>query len=194
MTTITATEPHHYRFDLSQPFEASTTIFPYDLRAARSSKEMAAIHTLLTSVHVAHGRRMPARGEWWEALLADPEFDPGLVFLVATPNGILAAACMASRAGRVRELVVAPAFRRLRLGTALLGHVCKVFEEQGGHAVDLQVEAGNHAAIALCEAAGMRRAERLAHDRARYRLGAAARSASYRLMLAPLPSSLRSSR
>jgi ribosomal protein S18 acetylase RimI-like enzyme len=102
---------------------------------------------------------MAPRGAWWEVLLADPSFDPGMVLLVVTPNGILAAAGIASRTGRVTALVVAPSFRRLGLGAALLGHLCRLLKERGIGTVDLQGGEDNQAAVALCEALDMRRAD-----------------------------------
>jgi ribosomal protein S18 acetylase RimI-like enzyme len=149
---------HHYRRDAVQALQAPTLVYPYVMRSARSSAEMAAVHALLTTAYTARGKRVAPRGAWWEALLADPGFDPSLVLLVVTPNGILAAAGIASSAGRVTELVVAPSFRRLGLGTALLGHLCQMLKERGIGMVDLQVEADNHAAVALCEALDMQRA------------------------------------
>jgi ribosomal protein S18 acetylase RimI-like enzyme len=149
---------HHYRRNANQALQGPTLVYPYVMRSARSSAEMAAVHALLTTAYTARGKRMAPRGAWWEALLADPAFDPSLVLLVVTPNGILAAAGMASSTGRVTELVVAPSFRRLGLGTALLGHLCRLLRERGVGTLDLQVEADNHAAVALCEAANMQRA------------------------------------
>jgi ribosomal protein S18 acetylase RimI-like enzyme len=151
----------HYRRDAAQAHQNPALVYPYVMRTARSSAEMAAVHALLTTAYTARGKRMAPRGAWWEALLADPGFDPSLVLLVVTPNGILAAAAMASNTGRVTELVVAPSFRRLGLGTALLGHLGRLLKERGVAAVDLQVEADNHAAVALCEALNMARSNRL---------------------------------
>jgi ribosomal protein S18 acetylase RimI-like enzyme len=158
---MTATLVHRYRRDAAHPIKAPTMIYPYVLRAVQTTAEMAAVHALLVSAYACRGRGMPTRGAWWEALLADPEFDSRLVFLIVTPTGILAAAGIASASGRVKELVVAPAFRRLGLGTALLGHICQVAGKQGA-CIDLRVEADNHAAIALCEATGLQCVERVA--------------------------------
>ncbi len=154
---MTAASLHHYRRSAVQAIQSPTLVYPYVMRSARSSAEMAAIHALLTTACTARGRRMAPRGAWWEALLADPGFDPNLVLLVVTPNGILAAAGMAANDGRVTELVVAPSFRRLGLGTALLGHLCRLLKERGVGTVDLQVEADKLAAVALCEAVHMQR-------------------------------------
>jgi ribosomal protein S18 acetylase RimI-like enzyme len=158
---MTATRIHHYRRESARALQAPTLVYPYVMRSAKSGAEMAAVHALLTTAYTARGRRLAPRGAWWEALLADPSFDPALVLLVVTPNGILAAAGIASSVGRVTELVVAPSFRRLGLGTALLGHLCQLLKGRGIGTVDLQVEADNHAAVALCEALNMQRADRV---------------------------------
>jgi ribosomal protein S18 acetylase RimI-like enzyme len=157
---MTANTVHHYRRAAAHPLHASTLIYPYVLRQVQTTAEMAAVHALLVSAHASRGRRMPPRGAWWEALLAEPAFDPRLVFLVVTPTGILAAAGIALSSGRVQDLVVAPSFRRLGLGTALLGHFCRLFDARGA-CVELRVEADNHAASALVESIGMRRVEQL---------------------------------
>jgi ribosomal protein S18 acetylase RimI-like enzyme len=157
---MTATLVHRYRRDAAHPIKAPTMIYPYVLRAVQTTAEMAAVHALLVSAYACRGRGMPTRGAWWEALLADPEFDSRLVFLIVTPTGILAAAGIALSSGRVQDLVVAPSFRRLGLGTALLSHFCRLFDARGA-CVELRVEADNHAASALVESIGMRRVEQL---------------------------------
>jgi|AraplaDrversion2_2_1032049.scaffolds.fasta_scaffold00891_30 ribosomal protein S18 acetylase RimI-like enzyme len=156
---MTTTPAYHYRRESAYPLNASTLIYPYIMRNVQTTAEMAAVHALLVSAYACRGRSLPTRGEWWQALQADPEFDARLVFLVVTPNGILAAAGIASTSGRVRELVVAPSFRRLGLGTALVGHISQFFEQQGV-CIGLRVEADDLATLALCESMGMRRVER----------------------------------
>jgi ribosomal protein S18 acetylase RimI-like enzyme len=153
---------YRYRRELAYPLADTASIQPYVLRTFRSRADVPAMHALLQDSYAARGASLGPCDEWWQILSSDPEFDVRLVFLAETPAGTLAAAGIAWNSGFVKDLAVAPAYRRQGLGTALMAHICRTFERQGAHAVDLKVEAGNQAAIALYEAMGMRRVETIA--------------------------------
>jgi len=150
---------HRYRRELGPSLEEPVAVYPYTMRTFRSAADVPALHTLLQAAYATNGAALAPREEWWRVLSTDPEFDARLVLLVETPIGTLAAACIAWTSGFVKDLVVLPVHRRLGLGSALMGHACQAFRKRGAHAVDLKVDAGNHAAIALYEALGMRRVE-----------------------------------
>jgi ribosomal protein S18 acetylase RimI-like enzyme len=152
---------YRYRRELAQPI-AETPVYPYVLRTFRSRADVPLLHALLLEAYAARGASLGDCDEWWHLLCTDPEFDARLVFLVETPIGTLAAAGIAWSTGFVKELAVAPGYRRQGLGKAVLAQICRTFEQQGAHAVDLKVEADNEAAIALYEAMGMRRVESIA--------------------------------
>ncbi len=149
---------HRYRRELAQPI-AETPVYPYVLRTFRSRVDVPALHALLQEACPARGASPGGCDDWWQLLCTDPEFDARLVFLVETPIGTLAAAGIARRTGSIKALAVAPGYRRQGLGKAVLAQICRTFEQQGAHAVDSDVDAGNEAAIALYETVGMRRVE-----------------------------------
>jgi len=149
---------YRYRRELAQPL-AETPVYPYLLRTFRSRADVPLVHALMQEAYAARGVSLDACDAWWHRLCTDPEFDARLMFLVETPIGTLAAAGIAWSTGVVRELVVAPGYRRQGLGKAVLVQMCRTFAQQGAHAVNLQVEADNGAAIALYETLGMRRME-----------------------------------
>jgi ribosomal protein S18 acetylase RimI-like enzyme len=157
--TIDAMTIYRYRRELAHPLAAPASVQPYVLRTFRSRADVPALHALLHEAYAVRGDSLGSCDEWWQALSSDPEFDARLVFLAETPAGTLAAAGIAWNSGFVKDLAVAPAFRRQGLGTAVLAHICGVFARQGAHAMELKVEADNQAAIALYEGMGMRRVE-----------------------------------
>src|SRR4051794_39945464 len=61
----------------------------------------------------------------------------------------------------VRDLYVAPAYRRRGAGRALLGHVAEAARRDGAVRLSLQTEAGNAAALRLYESQGFRPAGEL---------------------------------
>lgn len=148
---------YRYRRELAHPFADDTPVYPYVLRTFRSRADVPLLHALFEETYAARGASLGACDDWWQVLSSDPEFDARLVFLVETPLGEIAAAGIAWTSGFVKDLAVAPGYRRQGLGTAVLAQICRAFERQGAHAVDLKVEAANEAAIALYERVGMRR-------------------------------------
>jgi|AraplaDrversion2_2_1032049.scaffolds.fasta_scaffold00891_31 ribosomal protein S18 acetylase RimI-like enzyme len=150
---------YRYRRELAYPIPASASIQPYTLRHLRVPADVPALHALLNETYIARGATLEPCDRWWQTVSSDPEFDMRLAFVVETPAATLAAAGIAWNSGFVKDLAVAPAYRRQGLGVALLAHIWRTFDAMGAHAVDLKVDAGNQAAIALYDAAGMRRVE-----------------------------------
>jgi len=152
---------YRYRRELAQPL-AETPVYPYVLRTFRSRADVPLVHALLQEAYAERGAGLDGCDAWWHQLCTDPEFDARLVFLVETPVGALAAAGIVWNTGVVKELAVAPGYRRQGLGKAVLAQMCRTFAQQGAQAVELKVEPDNEAAIALYEALGMRRVETIA--------------------------------
>ena len=115
-----------------------------------------AIHDVMSEAYV-DGRGVPPFDNWWPNFSCDPEFDASLCFLVFGKDR-LAAVALCWTSAFLKDLAVHPDFKRIGLGGNLLRQVFGAFRERGAKAVDLKVEAGNQAAIALYERAGMYRA------------------------------------
>lgn len=99
-----------------------------------------AAYALLAATH-------PERGEgfdrWWEALSGDAEFDPGSFFIAVDTAGRIAGIAICWRVPFVKDLAVAPAWRRRGVGAALMRHAFAWFAQRGHHAVDLKVDSDN---------------------------------------------------
>ena len=140
---------HRYRCDLDRPIPA-WTIYPYIIRPYRAATDGQPVHALIEDAY-ADGGRLAALDAWFQALSSTSGFDPGLAFVIETPIGTMVAAGIAGSAGLVKDIAVARAFRRQGLGTMLLSHICQAFQRRGTRAIELDVRADNHAAIALYE-------------------------------------------
>ncbi|MFW6027727.1 MAG: GNAT family N-acetyltransferase, partial [bacterium] len=57
--------------------------------------------------------------------------------------------------GFIKDIAVAPAYRRRGVGRALMAEIFRAFHRRGAAWVDLKVQADNHSAIAFYEAIGM---------------------------------------
>jgi GNAT superfamily N-acetyltransferase len=114
------------------------------------------VHELLALAYAQGGGSVGAYAEWWRALVSDAEFDPSLCLLACDANGALAGVAQCWTSAFVKDLAVHPRWRRRGVGRALLLQAFAVFKHRGAHAVDLKVEAGNDAAVALYQNVGMR--------------------------------------
>lgn len=93
---------------------------------------------------------------WWNALRADDEFDPALVFLAVDDRGRLAAAAQCWTSGFVKDLATAQAARGQGLGEALMLTVFSAFKARGAAHVDLKTSMiKNAAAVRLYKRLGM---------------------------------------
>lgn len=117
--------------------------------------DATAVHALLGAAYGEDGG-VPEFAAWWREFSGDAEFDGSLCFLVLR-DGRLAAVALCWTSAFLKDLAVHPDFRRLGLGSNLLRQVFGAFRERHASAVDLKVETGNAAAIALYERAGMYR-------------------------------------
>jgi len=105
---------------------------------AFSSANALALHTLLAEVF--NGGADGAFEHWWARLQADPEYEPGLVFLVHDLKGHLVAAALCWNSSFVKDLAVRGDVRRLGLGRALMLHIFAVFRVRGERHVDLKTD------------------------------------------------------
>jgi ribosomal protein S18 acetylase RimI-like enzyme len=131
-------------------------VWPEGARLVMFTPEQAAgVHALLAAAYANGGGSVLPFAQWWIAVSHDAEFDPALCFVAQDASGrpIGVAHCWTS--AFVKDLAVHPDWRRRGLGRALLLHAFGVFSVRGAGAVDLKVEAGNAAAIALYKSLGM---------------------------------------
>ncbi len=119
-----------------------------------------AVHALLVAAFAGGRERIPPYDEWKRRFTGDGSFEPATCFLALADRG-LAGAALCWREGFVKDLAVAPAWRRRGLGEALLRHAVGVFAARGVAVVSLKVDASNPTgAVRLYERVGMRVVER----------------------------------
>jgi ribosomal protein S18 acetylase RimI-like enzyme len=99
-------------------------------------------HELLQFAYRAGGGSVDPYDEWLEWFTTDPEFDGECCFLAWHSETLVGAALCWSSAF-VKDLCVAPHFRRRGLGFALLSVVLAHFRERGADSVELRSHADN---------------------------------------------------
>lgn len=113
-----------------------------------------AVHQLLTLGTDLGGGRVADFATWLSGFEDDPEFDPGLCFVVQDPSGVVAVA-QCWRSAFIRNLVVHPRMQRRSVGLALLNHIFETFATRREGHVDLKVMESNLTARRLYERAEM---------------------------------------
>ena len=99
-------------------------------------------HALLELAYRDGGGSVDAFEEWLEWFTSDPEFDPGSCFLAWRGEELLGAA-LCWNSAFVKDLCVAPQFRRRGLASGLLGVVLAHFRSRGASAVELRSHSDN---------------------------------------------------
>ena len=128
-----------------------------------ADRHLAQAHALLVEAYSQDGG-VAAPDDWWHCLHTDVEYDPALVFVVlaggAQDEGQVVGLALCRRVPFLKDLAVAPAWRRRGIGTALLAHVFATFRDRGARFVDLKVQRPNPwGAEALYRRQGMREVE-----------------------------------
>ncbi|MEW9807246.1 GNAT family N-acetyltransferase [Mesorhizobium sp. ZMM04-5] len=142
------------RKDLDQPVLPPEWPPGFSCRTLRA-EDARAVHAVMSEAY-GEGRGVPGFHVWWPEFSGDSEFDASLCFLVYRGEKLVAVAlCWTS--AFLKDLAVRPDARRVGLGGNLLRQVFRTFQARHARTVDLKVEAGNKAAIALYERAGMYR-------------------------------------
>jgi len=117
--------------------------------------EPRALHDILSAAYANGFGTISPLAEWWPALIADSEFDPGLVIIAADsanrPIGLVQ--CWTS--GFIKDVAVVPDWRGKSIGEALLRQAFCTFRGRGVKQVDLKVMLANAYAVALYERLGM---------------------------------------
>jgi len=148
-------EVHRFRRVLSHAAEPAAWPAGFAMVPFVPSCHARAVHGLLAEGYRDGGGSVPGFAAWWSTLSSDAEYDPDLIFLLASPGGAPAAVAICWTSAYVKDLVVAAAERRQGLASSLLRHVFQMFRARGAGAVDLKVHAENQAAIGLYRSVGM---------------------------------------
>ena len=77
--------------------------------------------------------------DWHGNLIGDEEYDPALCIAAVTSDGEIAGFVQAWTSNFIKDLAVAPNWRRRGVGAALMLHTFALFAARGATAVDLKV-------------------------------------------------------
>ena len=136
------------------PLPDGITLAPFTMETASASR------TLMKRVYTDLGDNDISFEGFWNWLTTDPEYDPQLMF-VAAADGAVVGLCHCWNTGFIKDLVVAPEFRRRGLGTALLTIALSAFAHRGASSVDLKTDANNLTAQSLYRKLGFEIVERV---------------------------------
>jgi ribosomal protein S18 acetylase RimI-like enzyme len=100
------------------------------------------VHSLLEQAYRDGGGSVDPFEEWLEWFTSDPEFEPGSCFLAWQGQTLVGAALCWSSAF-VKDLCVAPQFRRRGLASGLLTAVFAHFRMRGALVVELRSHSDN---------------------------------------------------
>jgi ribosomal protein S18 acetylase RimI-like enzyme len=139
--------------------EARSPSWPTGIRSETFNLDHDAqeAHAVLVMAYAKGGGSVEPFSVWWPNLSSDPEFDATLFFIaVDTQRGIVGVAqCWTS--AFIKDLAVAPNWRRRGIGEALLLHAFACFRHRGAQYVDLKVQVDNPSGAArLYHRVGMR--------------------------------------
>lgn len=93
--------------------------------------------------------------DWYGNLIHDSEFDAALCVPAVTEDGSVAGFIQCWTSNFIKDLAVAPAYRRTGLGTALMRHAFALFAARGAPFVDLKVQVEEEPARRLYASLGM---------------------------------------
>ncbi len=140
--------------DLSVPFAAPR--WPDgSVRRPFTAETAPAAHAVLRQAYANGLGEVGTYADWYDALVADAEYDPDLCFLYGS-SGVAFGFAQVWTSGFVKDIAVAESHRRQGIGKALLATVFAELQDRGLAEVRLKVVPGNENAIALYRTCGMR--------------------------------------
>jgi ribosomal protein S18 acetylase RimI-like enzyme len=105
---------------------------------ARAARE------LLNTAYAPGGGNVLSFQDWWPALAGDAEYRPDLCFVALdAASGAMAGFAQCWSLGFIKDIAIAPAWRRHGLGKALMQAIFTRFQQRGIYAIDLKVTADN---------------------------------------------------
>jgi ribosomal protein S18 acetylase RimI-like enzyme len=101
------------------------------------------VHGLLVEAYAQGGGYVEPFAIWWPSLRDDSEYDPALAFIAADERDGIVGVAQCWTSAFVKDLAVAPAWRRRGLGSALLHEASRALRERAAPAIALKVDADN---------------------------------------------------
>lgn len=142
------------RRDLAVPFPEP--VWPEGIGLVLFSETMAEeLHALLEEGYAKGEGDVAPFADWWQALSSDPEYDAELVFVAQAADGQLVGLAQCWNSGFLKDLVVAPGWRRQGIGEALVLRVFEAMKNRYHADLDLKVKPSNSGAIRFYKRLGM---------------------------------------
>jgi len=131
------------RKDLRPPLPPFAIPAGIALESFDAGRHARAAHLLLASGYAPGDGAVAAFDDWLASLLADSEFDARAFIVARDDSGALVGLIHCWIVPFVKDLVVAPAWRRRGLGEALLRQAFLFFRDRGEAHLDLKVVRNN---------------------------------------------------
>lgn len=146
--------PLTFERDLRTPF--AEPVWPETVTPVLFSETMARdLHRLLVTAYAKGEGEVASFSNWWPGVCTDPEYDAELIFVAQAANGPLVGLAHCWNSGFLKDLAVAPGWRRAGIGTALILRSFQALSNRYHDTVSLKVRTDNLAAIRLYKRLGM---------------------------------------
>src|SRR5262245_61080438 len=125
------------RKSLTGPPPAHTAFPPgIALRPFIPERHARAARALLNESYAEGEGQVTPFEYWWPELKADSEYDAALCFPVEDESGALAAFAQCWTSAFVKDIAIAPAYRRRGIGKALVAEIARSFIARGASHLD----------------------------------------------------------
>jgi len=145
------------RLSLADDTVSEHPVFPSGvvLRAFTPARHAVKARALLNESYASGGGDVQAFEDWWPALQADAEYDQELCFIVEDERtNLLVAFAQCWTSAFVKDIAVAPSYRKQGVARGLLKAITICFAARGYEHLDLKVMADNAPAIELYRSLG----------------------------------------
>ncbi|MEP1143896.1 MAG: N-acetyltransferase [Henriciella sp.] len=129
--------PAEHHDEVGLPFGYNFAPFVPSIHAAKA-------RSLLNLAYQNGGGDVLTWEDWWPKLVADPEYDQELCFVVIdlhTSNIVAFAQCW--NTGFIKDIAVHPGTQRRGLGQALMSHIFQTLDDRGLEHCSLKVRSDN---------------------------------------------------
>ncbi|MBN1876930.1 MAG: GNAT family N-acetyltransferase [Anaerolineae bacterium] len=128
------------------------------LRTVVAQQDDQVVYDFIQSAFEQPGRTPPSFESWRDYMMRPDSFESDLWFLLFHGESLIGAALCYDEPefGWIRQIGVAPDWRRQGVGTALLRHAFRVFFQRGHKKVALGVDSKRPQAQSFYEKAGMK--------------------------------------
>ncbi|MBG7609742.1 MAG: GNAT family N-acetyltransferase [Anaerolineae bacterium] len=152
-------QKYYFRMQIDLEDMPTSAVWPADcaLRPMVAKQDDAIVYNFIQAAFDQPGRTAPTFERWRDFMMRPDHFERDLWFLLFHQQELIGAALCYDyeEFGWVRQLGVAPKWRRKGVGSSLLQHSFQVFFQQGHKSIALAVDSERPKAQSLYENVGM---------------------------------------